>query len=74
VSAFSLEGEFVRRRNGRVPVSVGKPSRLHDVACSAFDELVVASSDNSSSLSRVAVFRSSVEQLKTMGVAPSRDI
>ncbi len=57
VSVFSVEGEFVRH------VGVGKLSGPRGVACSAFDELVVA--DNGKN--RVVVFSASGELLKTMG-------
>ncbi len=56
VSVFSVEGELVRH------VGVGKLSGPWGVACSAFDELVVASWGND----RVVVFSASGEVLKTM--------
>jgi DNA-binding beta-propeller fold protein YncE len=56
VSVFSVEGEFVRH------VGVGELSRPSGVACSAFDELVVADTWNC----RVVVFSAS-EMLHTMG-------
>jgi DNA-binding beta-propeller fold protein YncE len=57
VSMFSVEGEFVRH------VGVGKLRWPSGVACSAFDELVVADRDNN----RVVVFIGSGEMLHTMG-------
>jgi hypothetical protein len=56
VSVFSVEGEFVRH------VGVGELFDPAGVACSAFDELVVADSGND----RVAVFSASGEMLTTM--------
>jgi DNA-binding beta-propeller fold protein YncE len=56
VSVFSVDGEFVRH------VGVGERDNPQGVACSAFDELVVA---NTSSY-RVAVFSGSGKLLKTM--------
>jgi DNA-binding beta-propeller fold protein YncE len=64
VSVFSLEGEFVHH------VGVGHLGGPTGVACSAFDELIVADPDNK----RVVVFRASGEPLKTMqleGFVPS---
>ncbi len=55
VSVFSVEGEFVRH------VGVGELSYPWGVACSAFDEIVVADSSNY----RVVVFSAS-EMLHTM--------
>jgi DNA-binding beta-propeller fold protein YncE len=55
VSVFSVEGEFVRH------VGVGKLNRPSGVACSAADEIVVASYSN-----RVVVFSASGEMLHTM--------
>ncbi len=55
VSVFSVEGKFVRH------VGVGKLSYPWGVACSAFDELVVASRGNN-----LVVFSASGEVLKTM--------
>jgi DNA-binding beta-propeller fold protein YncE len=55
VSVFSVEGEFVRH------VGVGELSWPWGVACSAFDEIVVADSN------RVVVFSASGEVLHTMG-------
>jgi DNA-binding beta-propeller fold protein YncE len=57
VSVFSVDGEFIRH------VGVGAVSGPQGVACSAFDELVVADHGNK----RVAVFSASGELLKTMG-------
>jgi DNA-binding beta-propeller fold protein YncE len=57
VSVFSVEGEFVRH------VGVGKLRYPYGVACSAFDELVVA---DSYANKRVVVFSASGELLKTM--------
>jgi hypothetical protein len=57
VSVFSVEGEFVRH------VGAGKLSLPSGVACSAFDELVVADSGNL----RVVVFSASGEMLRKMG-------
>jgi tripartite motif-containing protein 71 len=57
VSVFSVEGEFVRH------VGVGKLSRPTGVACSAFDEIVVADYGSC----RVVVFSASGEMLHTMG-------
>ncbi len=59
VSVFSVEGEFVRH------VGVGKLRGPYGVACSAFDELVVADTNNG----RVVVFSAS-GKLKTMGDGP----
>jgi tripartite motif-containing protein 71 len=56
VSVFSVEGEFVRH------VGVGKLRLPQGVACSAFDEIVVADEGNK----RVVVFSAS-EMLHTMG-------
>jgi DNA-binding beta-propeller fold protein YncE len=56
VSVFSVEGEFIRH------VGVGKLLNPCGVACSAYDELVVASWANG----RVVVFSASGELLKTM--------
>ncbi len=56
VSVFNVEGEFIRH------VGVGKLSHPNGVACSAFDELVVADWGHS----RVVVFSASGELLKTM--------
>jgi DNA-binding beta-propeller fold protein YncE len=56
VSVLSVEGEFVRH------VGVGKLRYPYGVACSAFDELVVADGYNN----RVVVFSASGELLKTM--------
>jgi hypothetical protein len=56
VSVFSVEGEFVRH------VGVGELSYPMGVACSAFDELVVADSGKD----RVVVFSASGELLTTM--------
>jgi DNA-binding beta-propeller fold protein YncE len=56
VSVFSVEGEFIRH------VGVGKLSNPAGVACSAFDELVVADTNT-----RISVFSASGELLKTMG-------
>jgi DNA-binding beta-propeller fold protein YncE len=56
VSVFSVEGEFVRH------VGVGKLDWPSGVACSAFDEIVVADTNNL----RVVVFSAS-EVLHTMG-------
>ncbi len=55
VSVFSVEGEFVRH------VGVGKRGGAAGVACSAFDELVVAYWGNN-----LVVFSASGEVLKTM--------
>jgi hypothetical protein len=49
VSVFSVEGEFVRH------VGVGELSLPSGVACSAFDEIVVADTNNL----RVVVFSAS---------------
>jgi DNA-binding beta-propeller fold protein YncE len=56
VSVFSVDGEFIRH------VGVGKLSNPAAVACSAFDELVVADTNT-----RISVFSASGELLKTMG-------
>jgi hypothetical protein len=56
VSVFSVEGEFVRH------VGVGELSFPHGVACSAFDEIVVADYSRG-----VVVFSASGEKLHTMG-------
>jgi DNA-binding beta-propeller fold protein YncE len=56
VSVFSVEGEFVRH------VGVGELSGPTGIACSAYDELVVAHAGN-----RVVVFSASGELVKTMG-------
>jgi DNA-binding beta-propeller fold protein YncE len=56
VSLFSVEGEFVRH------VGVGNLRSPNGVACSAFDELVVADWGNK----RGVVFSASGEMLKTM--------
>jgi DNA-binding beta-propeller fold protein YncE len=56
VSVFSVGGDFVRH------VGVRVLSRPHGVACSAFDELVVADTDNR----RVVVFDTSGEVAKTV--------
>jgi hypothetical protein len=56
VSVFSVEGEFVRH------VGVGELHYPSGVACSAFDELVVADRFNK----RVVVFSASGEMLTTM--------
>jgi hypothetical protein len=55
-SVFSVEGEFVRR------VGVGELSDPHGVACSAFDEIVVADRGRL----RVVVFSASGEMLHAM--------
>jgi hypothetical protein len=66
---FSVEGEFIRH------VGVGVLRRPTGVACSVFDELVVADTRNN----RVVVFSASGELLKTLecervtGVAINRD-
>ncbi len=60
MSVFSVEGEFVRH------VGVGELSFPQGVACSAFDEIVVADNGNE----RVVVFSASGEMLKTMGRGP----
>jgi DNA-binding beta-propeller fold protein YncE len=57
VSVFSVHGEFVRH------AGVGVLQYPRGVACSAFDELVVADYGNS----RVVVLGSSGEALRTMG-------
>jgi hypothetical protein len=57
VSVFSVEGEFVRH------VGVGELHYPSGVACSAFDELVVADRFNK----RVVVFSASGEMVMTMG-------
>jgi DNA-binding beta-propeller fold protein YncE len=57
VSVLSVEGEFVRH------VGVGVLRRPSGVACSAFDELVVADTDSR----RVVVFSASGVMLHTMG-------
>jgi DNA-binding beta-propeller fold protein YncE len=57
VSVFTVEGKFVRH------VGVGELKHPSGVACSAFDELVVADHDNR----RVVLFSASNELLKTMG-------
>jgi tripartite motif-containing protein 71 len=57
ISVFSVGGEFVRH------VGVGKLRYPTGVACSAFDELVVADYGHD----RVVVFSASGELLKTMG-------
>ncbi len=69
VSVFSVEGEFIRH------AGVGQLRGPNGVACSAFDELVVADTLNN----RTAVFSASGELVKTMecervtGVAINRD-
>jgi DNA-binding beta-propeller fold protein YncE len=60
VSAFSVEGDFVRH------VGVGVLKHPVGIACSAFDELVVADTGND----RVVVFGADRELLKTMGRGP----
>jgi hypothetical protein len=57
VSVFSVEGEFVRH------VGVGKLMYPSGVACSAFDEIVVADWRSN----RVVVFSASGEMVHTMG-------
>jgi hypothetical protein len=57
VGVFSVAGEFVRH------VGVGKLKWPAGVACSAFDELVVAEKGNG----RIVVFSASGETLHTMG-------
>jgi DNA-binding beta-propeller fold protein YncE len=57
VSVFSVDGDFVRH------VGVGELSYPHGVACSAYDELVVADWRSS----RVVVFSASGEMVKAMG-------
>jgi hypothetical protein len=57
VSVFSVDGEFVRH------VGEGQLKEPRGVACSAFDELVVADGSNK----RVVVFSASGEMLKAMG-------
>jgi hypothetical protein len=57
VSVLSVEGEFVRH------VGVGKLNGPTGVACSAFDEIVVASYWNY----RVFVFSAGGEMLHSMG-------
>jgi hypothetical protein len=57
---FSVEGEFVRH------VGVGVLSNPQGVACSAFDELVVADNGNK----RIVVFSASGELLKTVDGGP----
>jgi DNA-binding beta-propeller fold protein YncE len=57
VSVFSVDGEFIRR------VGVGVFHYPRGIACSAFDELVVADTDNR----RIVVFSASGDILKTMG-------
>jgi hypothetical protein len=49
VSVFSVDGQFIRH------VGVGMLRAPQSIACTAFDELVVADSDNS----RIAVFSAS---------------
>jgi sugar lactone lactonase YvrE len=62
VSVLSVEGDFIRH------VGVGELHRPYGVACSAFDELVVAHAGNlHAGNSRVSVFRASGELLETMG-------
>ncbi len=56
VSVFSMDGEFIRH------VGVGKLSRPESVACSAFDEIVVADYGNG-----IVVFSGSGELVTTMG-------
>jgi DNA-binding beta-propeller fold protein YncE len=57
VSVFSVDGDFIRH------VGVGELNYPQGVACSAYDELVVADYGHS----RVVVFGASGEVLKTMG-------
>jgi sugar lactone lactonase YvrE len=57
VSVFTVDGEFIRH------VGVGVLSRPESVACSAFDELVVADSQSQ----RLRVFSSTGELLASVG-------
>jgi hypothetical protein len=64
VSVFSVEGEFVRH------VGVDTLSFPSDIACSAFDELVVADGGND----LVVVFSASGKMLVTMGQDGCSDV
>jgi hypothetical protein len=57
VSIFSVDGGFVRR------VGVGLLKYPQGVACSAFDEIVVADTDNR----RVVVFSEGIEMVMVLG-------
>jgi DNA-binding beta-propeller fold protein YncE len=57
VSVFTTDGDFVRH------VGVGVLCRPHGVACSDYDELVVADTDNSS----IVVFSESGETYRSIG-------